>query len=354
MQFECDHLRNADAPMFEEYKALIRKSVLIELINEQQTNKDSGASIVKGEAVSITFDLLKEFDRFAIRCGQSLCSMTEYYRTTRWMLQKWGSFELEDTSIKLNEHNYSARTYNHRRACLNKFYDWMVARGKIAENPLADVKNRRKEKSPESRSPFTDKEASEILEALRLDLFCKLSSRYSHKQYYPFIAFMLHVGTRNGEAIGLRVKDVDFQNREIKIEHSFSRTLNGTNISARVLKSTKNDNLRFIPMDQYLYNILLPLCHGRRGEDFVFVNENQNPIDDKMFQRRVWKRVLQELQIPKRDLYACRHTFATRAVRQGLKPHEVAYLMGDTVQTILKTYFHNNLRPNNLPTPVTI
>lgn len=354
MQFQSGLSESSDNFMIDEYKALVKKSVLMELIREQQANRNEGTSGLIKDFFSTNLDLLQEFDRFAIRCGQSLSSMTEYYRTTRWMLQKWGKFELEDTSIKLHAYNYSARTYNHRRTCLNKFYDWLVSRGKIAENPLADVKNRRKEKSPESRNPFTDKEASGILEALRLDLFCKPSSRYSHKQYFPFVAFMLHVGTRNGEAIGLRVKDVDFENREIKIEHSFSRTLCGTNVSARVLKSTKNESIRFIPMDQYLRDILLPLCFGRKGEDFVFVNDNGNPIDDKMFQRRVWKRVLSELHIPKRDLYACRHTFATRAVRQGLKPHEVAYLMGDTVHTILKTYFHNNLRPGTLPTPIVL
>jgi integrase len=68
-----------------------------------------------------------------------------------------------------------------------------------------------------------------------------------------------------------------------------------------------------------------------------------------MFQRRVFKPLLKELQIQKRDLYACRHTFATKAVRQGMKPHEVAYLMGDQVDTVLHNYFHNHQRPVRLP-----
>jgi integrase len=40
------------------------------------------------------------------------------------------------------------------------------------------------------------------------------------------------------------------------------------------------------------------------------------------------------------DLYACRHTFATRAVQAGMKAHEVAYLMGDNMQTVIANYYY--------------
>jgi integrase len=352
-QIESDLIHGTCDETLGRYKAQLRKTVLLELIQEQ-SNVNAPVFPDNGTGSTTTnLDLLKEFDRFAIDCGQSPYAMTEYYRTTKWLLEKWGKFALEDTTMKLHEHGYSSRSFNHRKTCMSKFFDWLVKKRKIIENPLANVKNKRKDKSPAARDPFTEREAVAILDALRKDLYRNPSSRYSHKQYYSFVAFMLHVGTRNGEAIGLRVKDVDFDNLELKIEHSFSRTQKGTHAAARVLKATKNDNVRLIPIDQYLYDLLSPLCTGRSSGDFVFVTENGNPIDDKMFQRRVWKLVLEKLNIPKRDLYACRHTFATRAVRQGMKPHQVAYIMGDTVETILRTYFHNNLRPDWLPEPVT-
>ena len=102
-------------------------------------------------------------------------------------------------------------------------------------------------------------------------------------------------------------------------------------------------------MDDYIHDLLLPLCEGRASEAFVFVSRNDKPVDDRMFQRRVFKPRLKELEIGERDLYACRHTFATRAVRQGMKPHEVAYLMGDSVNVVLANYFHNDQRPVRLP-----
>ncbi len=72
-------------------------------------------------------------------------------------------------------------------------------------------------------------------------------------------------------------------------------------------------------------------------------------IDDRMFQRRTFKPVLKELNIQERDLYACRHTFATRAVQAGLKAHEVAYIMGDNLQTVIANYYHKEKLTVALP-----
>lgn len=111
------------------------------------------------------------------------------------------------------------------------------------------------------------------------------------------------------------------------------------------------ENVRFIPMDDYLVSLLQPILKSREGNAFVFVN-NGNPIHDKMFQRRIFRPLLELLKIDKRDLCACRHTFATRAVQQGMRPHEVAYIMGDSVEVVLQNYFHNHRRPDHLPSTI--
>ena len=103
-------------------------------------------------------------------------------------------------------------------------------------------------------------------------------------------------------------------------------------------------NEHFLIMDRYLHDLLQPFCEGRTDDAFAFINRMGNPIDDRMFRRLIFRPLLQALGIPIRDLYACLHTFVTRAVQQGMKPHEVAYLMGDSVEVALATYFHNYLR----------
>lgn len=322
------------------YKQLIEKAALGPLLIQRLPSSP--------KQQNTSYDLLSLFDDFCISKGQDLDTLTIYYSYTKKMIVRWGNFDVTDTSRLLNSEQYSVSTYNRRRTCLQGFYEWLMRKGYIHENPLAEVPNKRKTKPVERRKPFTDKEAAAILEALKNDTYSK-SHTYKHSQYYSFVAFLLHIGCRNGEAIALKVKDVNFDTKEIRIAHSLSRTMKGTHIKARVLKGTKMENIRFIPVDSYLEALLKPLCENKQTDEYVFLNKNGNPIDDRMFQRRIFRPVLKELKIEIRDLYACRHTFATRAVRAGMKPHEVAYIMGDTVATVLKNYFHNHQKPGSLP-----
>lgn len=286
--------------------------------------------------------ILKEFDRYIAAKSMDPHSddLSSYYTQTRAMLKKWGDFDPEDTPVLLSKEEFGPKTFNDRRNCLFKFFGWLVRKGKLPDNPLQEVSTRKRERNAEPRKPFTDQEVRLILDALKTDHFRKKSSRYSHSQYYPLVAFMIQTGVRNAEAVGLQVRDVLWERGEIKICRALARTSKGTNEAARKEKGTKTNNVRFLPMNDFLADLLNPLCKGKRGTDLVFMNEMGRMIDDRMFQRRVFKPLLKELKLQDRDLYACRHTFATRAVQAGLKAHEVAYLMGDNLQTVVNNYYH--------------
>lgn len=304
------------------------------------------------------FDVLKEFYRYLAAKSLSLDPemLSSYYTQTIAMLKKWGQFDIEDTPLKLGAETFGPKTFNDRRNCLFKFFNWLVRKGKIKENPLAEVATKRRQRKCDQRKPFTEQEIVSILDALRTDKFRKPSSRYSHSQYVPFVEFMLYTGVRNAEAVGLKVKDIifpkgdDLKTGHIRITRTLARTSKGTHIGARKEKGTKMDNVRLLPFNQPLLDLLLTICRNRNSEEYVFLNENGNPIDDKQLLKRVFKPVQEQLGIEKRDLYACRHTFATWAVQEGVKPHEVANMMGDRVETVLENYFHNNRRPELLPT----
>lgn len=322
--------------------------------NPKGLHKEESHQINIGES----FDVLREFYRYLAAKSLSLDpdKLSSYYTQTMAMLKKWGEFEIEDTPLKLGAETFGPKTFNDRRNCLFKFFNWLVKKGKIKENPLAEVATKRRQRNCEQRKPFTENEIVRILDALRTDKFKKRSSRFSHSQYLPFVSFLLYTGVRNAEAVGLKVKDIVFPQRNdmrtghIRIARTLARTSKGTHLGARKEKGTKMDNIRLLPFNQPLVDLLSPICNGRNPEEYVFVNENGNPIDDRQFLKRIFKPVQEQLGIEKRDLYACRHTFATWAVQEGVKPHEVANMMGDRVETVLENYFHNNRRPELLPT----
>lgn len=307
----------------------------------------------KSEEPTSNFDLIAEFTYYIKVVKGHSAEIPNYYRHTLNMLRSWGGLQPEAVPKKLIQMRYNNETFNSRRNCLSRFFQWCIRKKKLMENPLEEVKSKKTGQNNTTRKPFTDGEARRILDALKNNSYSS-SVAYPHSQYYSFVAFLIHVGVRNAEGVGLLVTDCNFDSRELSIGRAFARTQKGTNVGARVMKGTKNENVRFIPMDQYLYDLLYPLCQNKKSSDFVFTNKKGNPIDDRMFQRRIWKPLLKTMQIDERDLYACRHTFATRAVRQGMKPHEVAYIMGSSLKIVLQRYYHNNLSPVDLPSPLSV
>lgn len=293
-------------------------------------------------------DLVKEFNQYlGAKSIRSDGDIPTYYKYTRNLLSSWGNVPLDDIPLLLANKNYAPRSFNDRRNCLSRFFNYLVRKKKIPDNPLEEVQTRKPADHIESRVPFTQLEVQKILYALQNNVYQK--GRYTHSQYYPLVAFMIQTGVRNGEAIGLQVRDIHWDTVEIKICRSLARTSRGTHAAARIEKGTKTDNVRYIPMNSFLVDLLKPLCAERSDTTLVFTNQNGNCIDDKKFQDRVFKPLLKKLGIPDRDLYACRHTFATRAVQAGLKAPEVAYLMGDNLDTIIRNYYHKEKIITTLP-----
>jgi integrase len=294
-------------------------------------------------------NLVNEFDRYLAAKSFNLTELPSYYADAKKLLQKWGTTDVDQVPVLLSKENFSAKVFNDRRNCLSPFFDFLTRKKRIADNPLKEVSNKRRLRHSDSRVPFTNEEVARLLHALKTNQFVNKCSRYTHSQYYPMIAFMIQTGVRNAEAIGLQVRDIYWDNDHVKICRALSRTSKGTHQAARKEKGTKNDNVRYIPMNAFLKELLLPLCWNKSSTDLVFTNENGNLIDDKALQRRVFKPLLKKLAVANRDLYACRHTFATRAVQAGMKPHEVAYLMGDRLDTIVKNYYHSEHIQTSLP-----
>ena len=287
------------------------------------------------------------FDQYMGAKSKNIDNLPRYYSEAKRLLTLWGNVTLDQIPVLLGKYGYSPRSFNDRRNCLSKFFQYLVKKKLIPENPLDEVSNQTPDDYVETRVPFTPDEVTRILNAIRTDQFRK--GRYPHSQYYPLVAFMIQTGVRNGEAIALQVRDLIWEDEEVRICRSLARAGKGTHMKVRKEKGTKNSNIRFIPMNAFLVQLLRPLCEHKAPKDLVFINSNGNMIDDRAFQRRVFKPILRKLGIPVRDLYACRHTFATRAVQAGMKPHEVAYLMGDSLETVVNTYFHKEKVKTVLP-----
>jgi integrase len=272
------------------------------------------------------------------------------YFFTKQMLQRWGDFNVHNTLDKLKGEPLCAKTYNSRLRLLKGFFMWMVRSKRIESNPLEDVLPKRINKVVKNeRKPFTQEEIKQVLEAFKNDAFCPVCSYFKHSFYHPFVYFIFQTGVRNAEAIGLRVKHIHFNEGYVEIKEAMARTIKGTHAAARIRKETKNGKERRLPLDKELISILQPLVANKGADDLVFLSPKGLPIDDRMFQRRVFRKVLQGLGIENRVLYACRHTFGSRCIQEGLTPVMTAFLMGNNPETALRSYTHQIALPEKLP-----
>jgi integrase len=289
------------------------------------------------------------FEEWAKDYKQIDLDVNVHYYGVRGMLKRWKLFAYDQMLEKLNKEPLGAQTYNERLVILNQFSQWMVKKTLWKSNPLEGVSKRKIQKTDKSnRKPLTLEEITLILEAFKTDKFCK-NPNYKHSHYYPFLYFIFQTGVRNAEAVGLRVGHIDLKKNMIHIKEVLARSIKGTNANARVRKSTKNGKERYLPVSIELLNVLAPLVNKKQPDDLVFTSPKGVAIDDRMFQRRIFKPVLKELGIEDRVLYACRHTFGSRCIDAGINPVMTAFLMGNNPETALKRYTHQITIPKELP-----
>ncbi len=290
------------------------------------------------------------FEEWTISYKHMDCDVHTNYNACRNMIRKWGAVTQDNILKKLNTEAFCAVTYNRRLNILKDFTKWLVKQKVWTEKPLEDVMRKKITKIPKpKRKPFTVEEIKMVLDAFKNDTFCSKFSRYSHSHYYPFMYFLFKTGLRNAEAVGLRVSSVDTNLKYIYIKEVLARTIKHTSSKHRVRKETKNGKERILPLNDDLYEVLAPLLVNKQPDDLVFTSHKGLAVDDDNFRKRVFHKILKELKIDDRVLYACRHTFGSRCMDQGLTPVQTAFLMGNNPETALRNYTHQISLPKDLP-----
>ncbi len=97
---------------------------------------------------------------------------------------------------------------------------------------------------------------------------------------------------------------------------------------ARIRKETKNGKERILPLTEDLKDIILPLTLNKKSDELLFQSHKKKAIDDQIFQRRIFKKVLEKLGVEERVLYACRHTFGSRCINEGFTRVMTAFPYG--------------------------
>ena len=171
------------------------------------------------------------------------------------------------------------------------------------------------------------------------------------------VIFTLFTGLRMGELCGLRWDNVDMEMRQFLVCETRNRLPNhddtiDASTSVRTVPTTKTDHSRRIvylcdelyqELDQYraIQLSIMEQYPGYNTGRYVFCQENGEPYEPRTYQD-LFKRCVSRAGIPNANFHALRHTFATRALEQGMDPVTLSKLLGHANASItLDKYGHS-------------
>lgn len=157
----------------------------------------------------------------------------------------------------------------------------------------------------------------------------------------------LTTGLRIGEVCALKWEDIDTDTGVISVRKTLERIYIVDDKEKKRTKliidtpKTKN-SIREIPMTEDLIQIMKQLKKVVNGQYYVLTNTNK-PTEPRTY-RNYYKKLLDELEMPRLKFHGLRHSFATRCIESNCDYKTVSVLLGHAnISTTLNLYVHPNM-----------
>lgn len=205
-----------------------------------------------------------------------------------------------------------------------------------------------------SKNPFSlldkgskPKDSKQKINYWTVDEVKHFLSVLEHRQRALFI-LAIHTGMRRGEILGLRWKDIDFENRQIRISKSLKPR---QGLKEGVKTQSGHRSITISPMvvsELKKHRTMLAkeklACENYQDNDLVICQKNGNPVNLGNF-TQFWKRVIAKTGMRYIRFHDLRHTCASLLLSAGVHPKIVQELLGhSSIKITLDKYSH--MMPN--------
>lgn len=232
-----------------------------------------------------------ETDEFRLRKLNGFFKDTELRSIKPSMVRMFRAWRLEEGN--------SESTCNRYLSLLKKMFNFAIEEGYADENPVRKVRFFSEENTLKEQV-LTGEEERRLLDE-------------SSECLRPIVIMALNTGMRRGEILNLGWKSVNLAKRVIAVE------------------KTKSGKMRFVPINDVLYEELLRLRRENKNEESVFPFRSVRTAFENACRRA-------GLKIRFHDL---RHTFATRLVEKGVDIVTVQSLLGHHSISVTQRYTHS-------------
>jgi integrase/recombinase XerC len=253
---------------------------------------------------------LEMFQNFLVEFHDSLSiSQVGYSEIRQWIV------ELVDTGI-------SNRTINRKVSSLSSYYKFLQKTQSLEANPLK--KHKALKVGKKVHLPFSEAELKQVIEnAIEVTDFESARNKLIIELFYA-------TGIRRIELVTLRLTDIDYSNKQIKV-------------------LGKRNKERYIPLiDTLIISIKEYLNY--RSELIIIKDENSLLLTKKglkiyeMLVYRIINKYFSEASSKaKCSPHVLRHSFATHLLNGGADLNAVKELLGHTSLASTQVYTHNSI-----------
>lgn len=219
----------------------------------------------------------------------------------------------------LFEEGLGPRTVNRHLFVFKQIMKFCCEHEWILKNPLLGVKEIQK---AENAFDFLSRE--EINRLLVVNL---------HEPIYVVLLIALNTGMRLGEICGLCWDQVSFQSRQIVVRRTMS--------SYGLEEKTKSKRIRYVPMNDQVYDCLLKLSHKKKT---VFVCSTGRGVTWNVdhVSGRGFRRALERADVRKVRFHDLRHTYASHFMMNNGNIYDLQKILGHADMKMTMRYAHQS------------
>lgn len=199
--------------------------------------------------------------------------------------------------------------------------------------------------------PINIKIDSKDFEIFTIEEQTKLESYLLNRLDYVSLGILLclSTGLRIGELCGLKLEDINLQDKVLYVSKTLQRIKNtDSNAQSKtriVIDTPKSRNsIREVPIPDYLVTLLKMHSRGLYRGCYLLTGKIEKFLEPRSMQYH-FEKILKACQIDKKNFHCLRHTFATRAIQEeqfDLKT--LSEILGHSdIQITLRKYIHSNI-----------
>lgn len=240
---------------------------------------------------------------------------------------------------KLESENYTLNYKNKIHCILKSILDMAIRRNELD-------RNFEEECGPFKQNIETIVTDEEKIKYITYEDFKKIMNTEKDIKWYAYFNTLFFTGMRKGESLAITWEDIDFKNKEITINKTYTNKTKGCSYK---ITSTKNLINRKIKLNDSLINILSVYKNEMKpqsNKDFVFCGNA--PLSTSTIGRK-WDSYFSNNDIPKITIHQIRHSNVSFLINEYLKSGQtdttkffiiMSKRLGHTIKVMQETYMH--------------